>query len=60
MDGKVEFREFWTRIGDRIIRVLITPVKDGDGKVLGVTEVVEDLTDVVNNVDEVKKKIMVL
>jgi len=60
IDGKVEFREFWTRIGDRIIRVLITPVKDGDGKVLGVTEVVEDLTDVVNNVDEVKKKIMVL
>jgi len=60
MEGKVEFREFWTKVGDRIIRVLITPVRSVDGKVLGVSEIVEDLTDVISNVDEVKKKIMVL
>jgi len=60
IEGRVGFKEFWTKVGDRVIRVLITPVKGDDGKVLGISEVVEDLTDIINNVDEVKKKIMVL
>ncbi len=58
--GNVPYREYWTRIGDRIIRVLIAPVKGEGGKILGTVEMVEDLTEVVNNPDEVKKKILVL
>ena len=58
--GQYKHREFWTRLGDRVIRVIIAPVKGRDGKILGVLEIVEDLTDVVNNPEEVKKKIMVL
>jgi Uncharacterized conserved protein len=58
--GQFKYREFWTKLGDRIIRVLIAPVKSRDGKLLGVLEIVEDLTEVVNNPEEVKKKIMVL
>uniref|UniRef100_A0A7C4D7N0 DUF438 domain-containing protein n=1 Tax=Staphylothermus marinus TaxID=2280 RepID=A0A7C4D7N0_STAMA len=58
--GKFKYREFWTMLGDKIMRVIITPVKNKDGELLGVLEIVEDLTDVVNNPEEVKKKIMVL
>ncbi|MEM4562195.1 MAG: DUF438 domain-containing protein [Desulfurococcaceae archaeon] len=58
--GKFRYREFWTKQGDRIIRVLVVPVKARDGRYLGVLEVVEDLTDVVEHPEEVKKKIMVL
>ncbi|MEM0100593.1 MAG: DUF438 domain-containing protein [Desulfurococcaceae archaeon] len=58
--GKFEYREFWTMLGDRVIRVTIAPVKNKEGKLLGVLEIVEDLTDVVKNPEEIKKKIMVL
>ena len=58
--GQYKYREFWTRLGDRIIRVILAPVRSRSGELLGVLEVVEDLTDIVNNPEEVKKKIMVL
>jgi len=58
--GQFKYREFWTRLGDRIIRVILAPVRSRSGELLGVLEVVEDLTDIVNNPEEVKKKIMVL
>ena len=58
--GDFPYREFWTKQGDRIIRVIISPVKDREGKLLGVIEVVEDLTHVIEKPDEIKKKIMVL
>ena len=59
-EGKHPYREFWTRMGGRIIRVLIVPVRDREGKQIGTLEVVEDLTEVVNNPEAIKKKIMVL
>jgi len=58
--GQFKYREFWTRMGDRIIRVMIAPAKNREGELLGVLEIVEDLTEVVNNPDEIKKKIVVL
>jgi len=58
--GQFKYREFWTRLGDRIIRVIIAPVKNREGRLLGVLEIVEDLTEVVNNPEEIKKKIVVL
>jgi DUF438 domain-containing protein len=58
--GQFKYREFWTRLGDRIIRVILALVRSRSGELLGVLEVVEDLTDIVNNPEEVKKKIMVL
>jgi len=58
--GKAGYREFWTRNGDRIIRVLIMPVKNGEGKCLGTAEIVEDLTEILDKPEEVKKKIMVI
>ena len=58
--GQFNYKEFWTRLGDRIIRVILAPVRSRSGELLGVLEVVEDLTDIVNNPEEVKKKIMVL
>jgi DUF438 domain-containing protein len=53
-------REFWTKMGDRVIRVLIVPVKSREGKYIGSVEIVEDLTGVVNNPEEVKKRITVV
>ncbi|MDW8021251.1 MAG: DUF438 domain-containing protein [Nitrososphaerota archaeon] len=58
--GKADFREFWTMLGGRTIRVLIIPVKGDHGKLLGTVEIVEDLTEIINNPEEIKKKIMVL
>jgi len=60
LSGQAQYRVFWTKLGDRIIRVLIAPVKNRSGEIIGVVEVVEDLTDVVENVEEVKKSILVL
>lgn len=57
--GKL-YREFWTRLDNRIIRVLIVAVRNEKGEYLGSLEIVEDLTEVVLNPDEVKKKILVL
>lgn len=58
--GEKPYREFWTKQGDRIIRVLITPVTGRDGRIIGALEVVEDLTEIVRNPEEVLKKIVVL
>ena len=58
--GQYRFREFWTKQGDRVIRVIVAPVRAKDGRYLGTLEVVEDLTEVVNNPEEVKKKVVVL
>ena len=58
--GRADFREYWTRLGDRIIRVIVVAVKDRDGKYLGTLEMVEDLTEIVNNPEEVKRRIVVL
>lgn len=58
--GEKDLIEFWTKVGDRIIRILAVSVRDGDRKCLGALEVVEDLTDVLRNPEEVMKKIMVL
>ena len=60
LSGKSPYREFWTKLGDRIIRVLIVPVKKRDGEIIGVAELVEDMTDIVNNPEKIKEKIMVL
>lgn len=58
--GKAPYREFWTKSGDRVMRVIIAPVKNARGEIIGTVEVVEDLTDVITNVEEIKKKIVVL
>ncbi len=58
--GKFSHREFWTRMGDRIIRVLIVGVRDKDGNYRGTLEIVEDFTDMINNPEKIKEKIVVL
>jgi len=58
--GEVEYREYWTKQGDRILRVLVAPVRGRDGRYLGTLEVVEDLTEVVRNPEEVLRKVLVL
>ena len=55
-----EFREYWTKQGDRIIRVLVVAVRDKNGKYLGTLEVVEDLTEVIKKPEEIMKKLVVL
>ncbi|OYT37557.1 MAG: diguanylate cyclase [Desulfurococcales archaeon ex4484_58] len=60
LSGEKPYRVFWTKVGDRTIRVLIAPVKNRDGEIIGVVELVEDMTDIINNVEEIKKSIMVL
>jgi DUF438 domain-containing protein len=58
--GKAPYREFWTKLGDSILRVLIVPVKGVNGEYLGTIEIVEDMTEIINKPEEIKKKIMVL
>jgi len=58
--GEVEYREYWTKQGDRILRVLVAPVRGRDGRYLGTLEVVEDLTEVVRNPEEILRKVLVL
>ncbi|MCX8199485.1 MAG: DUF438 domain-containing protein [Sulfolobales archaeon] len=58
--GVEKHRVFWTKLGDRVIRVIVASVKNSEGELLGVLEIVEDLTEVVNNPEEVKKRIVVL
>ncbi len=54
------YREFWTKMGGRIIRVLIVGVRNDKGKYMGTLEIVEDMTDIVENPEKIKEKIMVL
>jgi len=59
--NKERYREFWTRLGDRILRVLVVGVRDKDGNYLGTLEVVEDFTDILRNAQEiVERKVVVL
>jgi Uncharacterized conserved protein len=58
--GREKYRVFWTRLGDRIIRVLLVAVRKPDGELLGMAEFVEDLTEVLNNPGEIFEKILVL
>lgn len=58
--GEVPYREFWTKLGDSIIRVIVVGVRDGEGRYLGTLEIVEDLTEVLNDPEEVRKRVMVL
>jgi len=58
--GEADYREFWTRIGDRIVRVFISAVRDEEGRYLGALEVVEDFTEVLRNPEEVLKRVVVL
>jgi len=58
--GGDSLKEYWTKLGDRIIRVIVVAVRDRDGKYLGTLEIVEDLTEIVNNPDEIKGKIVTL
>ncbi len=59
-EGKFPYREFWTRMGNRIIRVLVVGIRDNNGEYLGTLEIVEDFTDIIKNPEEIKKKIVVL
>ncbi len=59
-EGKKPFTEFWTKQGDRILRVLIVPVRNEKGEYLGTLEIVEDLTEPILNPDKILKKIMIL
>lgn len=59
-EGKKPFAEFWTKQGDRILRVLIVPVINKEGEYLGTIEIVEDLTEPILNPDKILRKIMVL
>ncbi|MEM3616196.1 MAG: PAS domain-containing protein, partial [Candidatus Methanomethylicia archaeon] len=58
--GVKDHEVFWTRMGDRILRVMVVAIKDDNGKYIGALEVVEDLTEVVENPEEVKRKILVM
>ncbi|MGC8997067.1 MAG: DUF438 domain-containing protein, partial [Fervidicoccaceae archaeon] len=59
-EGKADFREFWTRSGDRIIRVLVAGIKGKNGEYIGTLEIVEDLTDILKDPEGILKKIVVL
>ncbi|MEM2307640.1 MAG: DUF438 domain-containing protein [Sulfolobales archaeon] len=58
--GEAPYREFWTKSGDRILRVIIVPIKNDAGEIIGTAEVVEDLTEVINKAEEIKEKVVVL
>ena len=58
--GEMDYREFWTRMGDRILRVLIVAVRNDRGEYVGTLEVVEDLTDIVRSPERVLEEIVVI
>ncbi|MCC6018014.1 MAG: DUF438 domain-containing protein [Candidatus Verstraetearchaeota archaeon] len=58
--GAKNYEVFWTKMGDRIIRVMVVALRNDEGKYLGALEIVEDLTEIVENPEEVKKKILVI
>lgn len=59
-EGRRDLAEFWTKQGDRIIKVLIVAVRNDRGEYLGTIEIVEDLTEVIKNPEAIMKKIMIL
>jgi DUF438 domain-containing protein len=58
--GQEKYRVFWTRMGDRILRVIVSRVNDSNGQLVGILEIVEDFTEILNNRDEILKKVVVL
>lgn len=58
--GSKNYEVFWTKMGDRIIRVMVVALRNDEGKYLGVLEIVEDLTEIVEKPEEVKKKVLVV
>lgn len=58
--GEADYKEFWTRIGDRVVRVTISAVRNEKGEYLGAAEIVEDFTEILKNPEEVLKKVVVL
>ena len=58
--GSKNYEVFWTKMGDRIIRVMVVALRNDEGKYLGVLEIVEDLTGIVEKPEEVKKKVLVI
>lgn len=59
-NGVKDHYEFYTTVGGRILRVLAVAVRNDGGEFLGALEVVEDVTDIVERHEEVKKKVVVL
>jgi DUF438 domain-containing protein len=59
-EGEFPYREFWTRSGDRILRVIVAGIRDDEGRYLGTLEMVEDMTEILKNPEEIMKKIMIL
>jgi len=59
-NGVKDYYEFYTTVGGRILRVLAVAVRNDGGEFLGALEVVEDVTDIVERHEEVKKKVVVL
>lgn len=58
--GEKDYEVFWTKIRGMIVRVMIIAVSDENGRYLGVVEIVEDFTDILENPEEIKLKIVVL
>jgi len=58
--GTKDYEVFWTKMGDRIIRVMVVALRNDEGKYLGALEIVEDLTEVIENPEEAKRKILVV
>lgn len=59
-EGKMPYREFWTRSGERIIRVIVAGIRGKDGRYLGTLEIVEDFTEILKDPENILKKIVVL
>ena len=58
--GTKDYEVFWTKMGDRVIRVMVVALRNDEGKYLGALEIVEDLTEVIENPEEAKRKILVV
>ncbi len=58
--GERRYAEYWTKLGDRIIRVLVVAVRNSSGEYIGTLEIVEDLTEVVKNPEKILNRIVVL
>lgn len=58
--GEADHGVYWTRIGDRIVGVFISAVRDEGGRYLGAVEVVEDFTKAPKETEEVLKRVVVL
>ncbi len=58
--GIKDYEIFWTKAGGRVLRVMIVAVKSEKGECLGAVEVVEDFTNIIKNLEEIEKKVIVL